>query len=107
MSRWTASRVSSVAAISSTKRVSRSATTLPDHWVEIVERNVAHWAVLDDAERERLGDLMAAIVEGKRWEAANGFALTDEIRTVIAAHAALLILGLDYDWYRAVQAIVV
>ncbi|HEX9315646.1 MAG TPA: M90 family metallopeptidase [Actinomycetota bacterium] len=85
----------------------RSAATLPDDWVEIVERNVAHWALLDDDERERLGDLMEEIVEGKRWEAANGFTLTDEIRTVIAAQAALLVLGLDFDWYRAVQAIVV
>ena len=56
---------------------------------------------------ERLGELMSAIVERKRWEAANPFALTDEIRTVIAAQAALLILGLGFDWYRAVQAIVV
>jgi Mlc titration factor MtfA (ptsG expression regulator) len=85
----------------------RPGATLPDDWVEIVERNVAHWALLDDGERQRLADLMEAIVEGKRWEAANGFALTDEIRTVIAAQAALLILGLDFDWYRAVQAIVV
>jgi Mlc titration factor MtfA (ptsG expression regulator) len=85
----------------------RPPATLPDNWVEIVKRNVAHWALLDDDERERLGDLMEAIVEAKRWEAANGFALTDEIRTVIAAQAALLILGLDFDWYRAVQAIVV
>ncbi|HEV7865999.1 MAG TPA: zinc-dependent peptidase, partial [Acidimicrobiia bacterium] len=85
----------------------RPAATLPDDWVDIVGRNVAHWALLDDEERERLGDLMEAIVEGKRWEAANGFALTDEIRTVIAAQAALLVLGLGFDWYRAVQAIVV
>jgi MtfA peptidase len=85
----------------------RPAATLPAGWAEIVERNVAHWALLDDAERERLRGLMEAIVAGKRWEAANGFALTDEIRTVIAAQAALLILGLDLGWYRAVQAIVV
>ena len=45
----------------------RPAATLPDDWVEIVERNVAHWALLDDDERERLGDLMEVIVEGKRW----------------------------------------
>ena len=80
---------------------------LPDNWIEIVERGVAHWALLDDGERERLGELMEAIIEEKRWEAARGFALTDEVRTVIAAQAALLILGLDFDWYRAVQAIVI
>ncbi len=85
----------------------RRPVRLPDNWVEIVERDVAHWALLDDADREQLGELMEAIVEGKRWEAARGFDLTDRIRTVISAQAALLILGLDFDWYRAVQAIVV
>jgi Mlc titration factor MtfA (ptsG expression regulator) len=85
----------------------RPPPTLPDDWIEIVERRVGNWALLDGGERERLGELMAQIVERKRWEAANGFALTDEIRTVIAAQAALLILGLDFDWYRAVRAIVV
>ena len=80
---------------------------LPEDWVGIVESNVAYWALLDDAEREQLGDLMEAILQEKRWEAASGFALTDEVRTVVAAQAALLILGLDFDWYRAVQAIVI
>src|SRR5919206_49450 len=85
----------------------RPSATLPDNWVEIVEAGVAHWALLDDQERELLGELMAALVEEKRWEAAYGFALTDEIRTVVAAQASLLLLELDFDWYRAVQAIVV
>ena len=85
----------------------RPPATLPDNWIEIVEAGVAHWALLDGGERELLADNMEAIIEEKRWEAAHGFALTDEVRTVIAAQASLLILGLDFDWYRAVQAIVV
>jgi Mlc titration factor MtfA (ptsG expression regulator) len=85
----------------------RAPQGLPDNWVEIVEGRVAHWALLDDAERERLGQFMEAIVDDKRWEAARGFDLTDEVRTVIAAQASLMILGLDYDWYREVKAIVV
>ncbi len=79
---------------------------LPATWRELTAASVAHWAALDDDERDRLGDLMAQLVE-RRWEAANGFALTDEIRVVIAAQAALLILGLDIDCYRDVTAIVV
>jgi Mlc titration factor MtfA (ptsG expression regulator) len=85
----------------------RPHATLPENWIEIVEAGVAYWGLLDADERDRLGEFMAALVEEKRWEAAQGFALTDEIRTVIAAQAALLILELDFDWYRAVQAIVV
>jgi len=79
---------------------------LPDAWRELAAASVAHWAVLDGDERERLGDLMAQVVD-RRWEAANGFALTDEIRVVVAAQAALLILGLDIDCYRDVTAIIV
>jgi hypothetical protein len=79
---------------------------LPDTWRDLAAASVAHWAMLDDDERDRLGDLMAQLAE-RRWEAANGFELTDEIRVVIAAQAALLILGLDIDCYRDVTAIVV
>ena len=80
---------------------------LPDTWAEIAAANVAFWAQLDGAEREQLGELMAGLVEDKRWEAAAGFELTDEIRVVIAAGAALLVLGLDLDWYRNVETIIV
>jgi MtfA peptidase len=85
----------------------RPPATLPDYWIDIVESGVAHWALLDDEERRRLPELMEALITQKRWEAAHGFSLTDEIRTVIAAQASLLLLGLDFNWYRAVQAIVV
>ncbi len=84
----------------------RDDRSLPESWRDLTAATVAHWAVLDDGERDRLGDLMAQVVE-RRWEAANGFALTDEIRVVIAAQAALLVLGLDIDCYRDVTAIIV
>jgi Mlc titration factor MtfA (ptsG expression regulator) len=80
---------------------------LPDGWETTTARTVAHWHLLDAGERDRLGDLMEQIVVGKRWEAAHGFALTDDMRVVIAAQAALLILGLDVDDYRDVQSIIV
>ncbi|MDD9370768.1 MAG: zinc-dependent peptidase [Acidimicrobiales bacterium] len=84
----------------------RDRSPLPPNWRELTATALAHWAVLDDDERDHLGGLMADIAS-RRWEAANGFALTDEIRVVIAAQAALLILGLDVDCYRDVTAIVV
>ena len=87
-------------------RLRRDRSRLPPTWRELTAATLAHWAVLDDAERDRLGDLMADVA-ARRWEAANGFALTDEIRVVVAAQAALLILGLDVDCYRDVTAIVV
>ncbi|MCA8967781.1 MAG: zinc-dependent peptidase, partial [Planctomycetes bacterium] len=43
----------------------------------------------------------------KRWEAARGFELTDEIVAVIASQAALLVLELAPDAYRNVGSIIV
>ncbi len=43
----------------------------------------------------------------KHWEAARGFALTDEVTLTIAVQAALLILGLSIREYRRVSAIIV
>jgi Mlc titration factor MtfA (ptsG expression regulator) len=80
---------------------------LPAEWEDVTANAVAQWQVLDDAERVRLGELMEQLVGGKRWEAARGFELTDEIRLVIAAQASLLILGLDIDCYRGVSSIIV
>lgn len=87
----------------------RRRATLAEEWEAIVERAVAHWSHLDDDERERMADLLEGIVTTKRWEAANGFELTDEVRTVIAARAALLVLGLDagLDAYHDVSTIIV
>jgi Mlc titration factor MtfA (ptsG expression regulator) len=80
---------------------------LPDGWEAILGRTFTLWHLLGADERDRLGERLERIVVGKRWEAARGFTLTDEVRVVIAAQAALLILGLDVDAYRDVQAIIV
>lgn len=80
---------------------------LPDDWREILERRSAQWRLLDEAERDRLGELTDWLLTERRWEAARGLELTDEVRTTVAAHACLLILGLDERWYDEVGAIVV
>ena len=87
----------------------RGRSSLADDWETIVEGAVAHWAFLDDAERDRLADLLDEFVTTKRFEAANGFELTDQIRTVIGAEACLLVLGLDLGLraYHDVGAIIV
>jgi len=79
---------------------------LPE-WRELLGRKVGHWNHLDDDERSRLETLALAIIADKDWEAANGFALTDEMMVVIASQAALLALGLPDDAYRGVHAILV
>lgn len=80
---------------------------LPDEWRQILDVRSAQWARLDAGERDRLAELADHIARTKRWEAARGLEITDEIRTLVSAHAALLILGLDESRYDSVRSIVV
>jgi MtfA peptidase len=79
------------------------AEPFPPAWRELLATRLAHWNLLDAAERSRMEDLIRMFVAEKRWEAANGLELTEEIRVMIGAMACLLILGLDDDdAYRGV-----
>jgi MtfA peptidase len=80
---------------------------LPDEWEAIVRRTVAYWRVLSGTEQERLAELAEFLVATKRWEAANGFVLTDEVIVTIAFQASVLILGLDTDYFGKVTSIIV
>lgn len=80
---------------------------LSDDQRALVARRVRHWSMLDEGEQAALEVRLLDLMHRKRWEAARGFALTEEIRLTIAAQAALLVLGLDTDAYRTVSAIVV
>jgi len=74
---------------------------------KIINANVALAARLDDEQRERHLEYTIDLIASKKWEAAAGFALTDEIVTTVAANAAIPILGLGSWPYRQVRAIIV
>lgn len=59
--------------------------------------NLAFWSRLNQTERDRLIKLARVIIREKNWEGCAGLELTDEMRLVIAAQAALLLLGHDLD----------
>ena len=80
---------------------------LPEGWRDILTARSAQWALLAEPERERLGELADELLRTKRFEAAQGFELTDEVRTLVAGHAALLALGLDGAPFDGVGTIVV
>jgi Mlc titration factor MtfA (ptsG expression regulator) len=83
------------------------ATPLPSEWRGYIERNVAHFAWLDQEEQTHLLQLVHVFAEEKHWEGLGGLELTDEVRATISAQACLLILGLDHDLYRQVESILV
>lgn len=80
---------------------------LPAEWEQIVRRNVAYWHVLSGPEQELLTESGEHLVTTKRWEAANGFVMTDEMIVTIAMQAAVLLLGLDTDYFGKVTSIIV
>jgi Mlc titration factor MtfA (ptsG expression regulator) len=80
---------------------------LPAELVAFVRANVAHYCLLDDAERVELHAMMQVFLQEKHWEGCGGLDLTDEIRVTIAAQACLLQLGLPHDYYRNVDSILV
>ena len=79
----------------------------PSLWEDIIRRNVAHYCMLEDAQRAHLRALIQVFIAEKNWEGAGGLELTDEIRVTISAQACLLLLGLPHNYYRNVQSIIV
>lgn len=73
----------------------------------IVEEHLAVWPLLDAEEQRHLFADADRLLATKTWEAARGFVLDDTVRVVVAAQAALLVLGLSLDDYRGVSGIVV
>jgi Mlc titration factor MtfA (ptsG expression regulator) len=87
------------------KRAERAG--LPDAWRSILDARSVQWRLLDPGERDRLGELADWLLRERRWEAARDFELTDEVRTLVSAHASLLVLELGESWYDEVGAVVV
>lgn len=85
----------------------RRRIALPDGWEAMATDRIAAWPSFDDEEQARLADIAAVIASRKRWEAANRFALTDEMKVVISLQAARLVLELGVDWYDDMGSIVV
>lgn len=83
------------------------ATPLPDAWRAIVERNVALYRRLPEADRrELLGHVQVFLAE-KHFEGCGGLELTDEIRVTIAAQACVLLLHRETDYYPECASILV
>lgn len=78
----------------------------PDLWRERLTVRWAAWSTLDDSERERIERLTLSLFRSLRWEAAQGFTLSDEMRLLVSAQASLLALGLDDDVFRKVTSVI-
>jgi Mlc titration factor MtfA (ptsG expression regulator) len=88
------------------RRAKLLAEPFPGEWLPMLEA-LPFYAALDADERARLHPILRVIVAEKNWEGCGGLDLTDEIRVVIAAQAALLLLSIEHEYYRRVRTILV
>lgn len=89
------------------RRAKLLAAPFPDEWLGYLERNVPLYLRLKPADQARLRDDLRVIVAEKQWEGCGGLAMTDEIKVTIAAHAALLLVGIRHDYFARVMSILV
>ncbi|MDX1564128.1 MAG: zinc-dependent peptidase [Phycisphaeraceae bacterium] len=69
---------------------------------------VAFFETLSRPEQDKLLEDMRILVAEKQWEGCGGQTITDEIRVVIAAQAALLLLNLEgHDYFGRTASILV
>ena len=80
---------------------------LPEDWERIARTHLGAWAGFTRDEHEALGAIADWLLRHKNWEAAHRYALDDDMRTIVAVEAAVLVLALGTDYYREVSAIVV
>lgn len=64
---------------------------------DVLQANVMAYGVMSEPEKARLRDMAQVLVEEKNWEGCGGLSLTRDMKHVIAAQAALLLVGLNLD----------
>jgi len=79
----------------------------PEKWLTLIQRHVVFLRRLSASDRaELLGHIQVFLAE-KRFEGCGGFAITDEVRVTIAAHACLLLLHRKTDYFPGLLTILV
>ena len=80
---------------------------LPSRSSEIIDRNLPVADLLSLSERAELEGKARVLLEEKAFEGCGGLELTEEMRTTVAAHAALLITGRDTTFYPRLGSVLV
>src|SRR5689334_11477697 len=62
---------------------------------------------LDEADRRELCGHVHALLAEKVFEGAGGFVVTDEVKLLVAAQAALLLLHRETEYYSRLRTVVV
>lgn len=72
---------------------------LPEGWENIISQNIALYRLLPNELQRQLHGHLQIIIAEKYWEGCGGLELTEEMKVIIAAEAAVLLLGLQKPTY--------
>jgi MtfA peptidase len=82
------------------------AEPFPQPWESWLWQTLCHYRLLNEAERKCLRDDARVLLAEKRWEGCDGLKVTELIKLTVAAQAALLLLGLEHDYFSRVRSVV-
>jgi MtfA peptidase len=78
---------------------------LPAHWHEVLTREMRLYPLLPDALQQQLLRITQILLAEKSFEGCGGFELTEAVRLTVAAHASLLLLNREINYYPLLHAI--
>ena len=79
----------------------------PDEWEKILVTNSGHTAFIKGELRRKWEQTIQVLVAEKNWEGCGGLMMEDEIKVTVAAQAALMLLGMQHDYFAKVRSIVI
>lgn len=83
------------------------AEPFPKDWEDILLQHWALWSHFNDAERDRLRQIVQILVDEKYWEGCGGIEVNDQIRVLIAAMAGTLLMDRDLEYFPNVHTILI
>ncbi len=89
------------------KRKQIAEQPFPEEWLAYLNDHVAFWSECPEVHQEKFLTDLKIFAHEKHWFGAGGLEMTDEIRVVVSAAAARLILHLDLYYYDRLTEIVV
>jgi Mlc titration factor MtfA (ptsG expression regulator) len=79
----------------------------PEHWEQIVQKNVPLYNRLPDSLKKQLKGLVNLFIAEKSFEGCGGLKITDEIKVTIAAQACMLLLNRKTTHFKKLRTILV
>ena len=81
--------------------------SFPQRWKDLLQENVRSYHRLTADEQARVRDYVQIFTAEKHWEGCGGQEITDEVRVTVAGLVAILVLGLDAEYFDHVLSILV